>query len=337
VSVPEPAAKPPSFWRSPWVRRGLRLLPLLLLVLVFMRQKPWAATFTRPSFAAGLAMIALNFGIYIPVKAWRWRTALQAPPRFTTLVASLLEGWLAGTAVGFGSADVVRVVRLRGHAGAFAADYGAGVAERGAELVAMAVLLALGAVVGNLGWPALAGAGAILTGYAVVLLFGPRIAPLLRRWPRVATAIHAGLAASRPRVVAGMTLLSLAGWACEVVMLSVGLRSAGLPADASTALLVLIGINVAIVVPGPPANLGTLEAGAVAALGLRGVKVEPAVMFAVGYHLILTVPVMIAGAVVFFARGGSRSAPAAPGADAVEIEAPAPAAPATDAAQSERR
>jgi uncharacterized membrane protein YbhN (UPF0104 family) len=310
VSVLDPAPPPPPrFWRSPWVRRGLRLLPLVLLALVFVRQKPWAATFTPPSFTAGLVMIALNFGIYIPIKAWRWRMALTAPPRFTTLIASLLEGWLAGTAVGFGSADIVRVVRLRGHAGAFAADYGAGIAERGAELLAMAVLLALGALVGDLGWLALAGAGAILASYTAVIVLGPRIAPLLRRWPRVATAIDAGLAASRPRVVAGMTLLSLAGWACEIVMLSVGLHAAGLPADAGTALLVLIGINVAIVVPGPPANLGTLEAGAVAALGLRGVKVEPAVMFAVGYHLILMVPVMIAGAAVFLARGGSRAAP----------------------------
>ena len=300
-----------SFLRSPWVRHGLRLLPLVLLVVVFARQKPWAASFTPPSLAAGLAMVALNFLIYIPTKAWRWKLALTSPPPFATLVASLLEGWLAGAAVGFGSADIVRVVRLRGHANALAADYGAGVAERGAELVAMAVLLAVGALAGDLGWLALAGAGAILAGYAVVLLFGARIAPLLRRWPRIATALDAGLAASKPRVVVKMTVLSLAGWGCEVLMLAIGLHSAGLPADAGTALLVLIGINVAILLPGPPANLGTLEAGVVAALGLRGVKVEPALMFAVGYHLILSAPVVVAGAVVFFARGGSRNAPPA--------------------------
>jgi uncharacterized membrane protein YbhN (UPF0104 family) len=319
VSAPVPDASPPpsSLWRSPWVRRGLRLLPLLLLVVVVARLKPWARPFTPPSLGAGAAMIALNFLVYIPAKAWRWRLALSAPPRFLTLIASLLEGWLAGTAVGFGSADVVRVVRLRGHAGAFAADYGAGIAERGAELVAMAVLLGLGAFMGELGararWLALGGAGAIVAGYTFVLVLGPRLAPRLRRWPRVATAIDAGLAASRPRVVAGMTLLSLAGWACEILMLVIGLRSAGLPGDPGTALLVLIGINLAIVVPGPPANLGTLEAGAVAALGLRGVSLEPAVMFAVGYHLILTAPVMLAGAIVFFARGGSRAAPTAAG------------------------
>jgi uncharacterized membrane protein YbhN (UPF0104 family) len=292
-------AAPPA---KPGLARWLRLLPAVLLAVVLYREKPWARQWPSISWLAVAEMCAINFGIYLPMKAWRWKVALAAPPRFGALYASLLEGLLVSTAVGFGSGDIVRSARLRGTAN-FTADYGATMAERGAELVAVAILLLLGGTIAHLGWPANLGALACLVVYAVGLAFGRQLLPRLGRWPKLAAGISAGLDASTPKRVIGMTLLSLAGWLSEVGILMIGLHAFGLPASAATALLVLLGINVAIVVPGPPANFGTFEAGVVAALGIAGVGVDRALLFGLGYHLIMTIPTALAGAAIFLARG----------------------------------
>jgi uncharacterized membrane protein YbhN (UPF0104 family) len=278
------------------------LLPAVLLTVVLYREKPWARAWPAISWTAVAAMCAINFGVYLPLKAWRWKIALASPPRFAALYASMLEGLLVSTAVGFGSGDIVRSARLRGTA-TFTADYGATMAERGAELVAVAILLLIGGAAANLGWPAVVGALGCLLVYALGLVFGRQLLPRLGRWPKLATGIAAGLDASTPRRVIGMTVLSLAGWLSEVVILMVGLQAFGLPHAAGTALLVLLGINVAIVIPGPPANFGTFEAGVVAALGIVHVPVDRALLFGLGYHLVMTIPVALTGAAVFLARG----------------------------------
>jgi uncharacterized membrane protein YbhN (UPF0104 family) len=292
---------PPAPPKHGWTR-WLRLLPAVLLAVVLYREKPWARPWPAISMGALAAMCAINFAIYLPIKALRWKVALAAPPRFVALLASMLEGLLVSTAVGFGSGDVVRSARLRGTA-SFTVDYGATMAERGAELVAVAILMFLGGTVANLGWPANLGGLACLLVYLVALVFGRQILPRLARWPRLAAGVAAGLDASTPGRVLAMTALSLAGWLSEVGILMIGLQAFGLPSSAATALLVLLGINVAIVVPGPPANFGTFEAGVIAALGIVHVPVDRALLFGLGYHLILTIPTALVGAVVFAVRG----------------------------------
>jgi uncharacterized membrane protein YbhN (UPF0104 family) len=203
----------------------------------------------------------------------------------------------------------VRAARVRG-AGGFSRSYGATIAERGAELLAIGCLVLLGVAVAGLGWAGVTAATLIIAGYAATLIFGHRVLPRLRRWPRlarVASALEAGLAASQPGPVAAMVALSLAGWLSELAIIMIGLHAFGLPSTAGTALLALLGIQLAIALPGPPANVGTFEAGVVAGLRLAGVSVEKALLFGLGYHLVMTVPVALAGAAVFLGRGYSRS------------------------------
>jgi uncharacterized membrane protein YbhN (UPF0104 family) len=293
----------------PWLTRLLRLIPAALLLLVLLRERPWAQPWPHISPAAVLAMVAINFAAFLPLRTWRWRVALSTPPAFTALYASLLEGLLASIALGFGSGDVVRAARVRG-AGGFSRSYGATIAERGAELLAIACLVLLGVAVAGLGWAGVTAATLIIAGYAATLIFGHRVLPRLRRWPRlarVASALEAGLAASQPGPVAAMVALSLAGWLSELAIIMIGLHAFGLPSTAGTALLALLGIQLAIALPGPPANVGTFEAGVVAGLRLAGVSVEKALLFGLGYHLVMTVPVALAGAAVFLGRGYSRS------------------------------
>ena len=285
--------------------RWLRLVPAVLLVVVLMREAPWKHDWPRISPWALAAMLAINFGVFLVMRTWRWRVALGTPQRFGALYASLLEGLLASIALGFGSGDVVRAARLPGK---FTTSYGATIAERGAEFVAMALLLLAGFAFANLGWFALAAAATLLVAYFVVLTCGHWILPRLARWPRLSSALTAGLAASTASRVTAMVGLSLAGWLAELGILRICLAAFGLPSSGATALLVLLGINVATALPGPPANVGTFEAGIVGGLALAGIPFDRALVFALGYHLIMTVPVAAAGAIVLVVRGRRAAA-----------------------------
>ena len=63
--------------------------------------------------------------------------------------------------------------------------------------------------------------------------------------------------------------------------------------------LVLVGVNVAMVVPfAPPANFGTVEVGATLALLEYGVSKEHALAFALVYHLLQVLPIGVGGLVL---------------------------------------
>ena len=95
-----------------------------------------------------------------------------------------------------------------------------------------------------------------------------------------------------------MTLLSVAGWTVEIGMLLLSFYALGMPIEIGNALYVLVGINSAIAIPGPPANLGTFEAGAVAALLLQGVDQSSALAFALVFHMLHVIPVAIVSTIV---------------------------------------
>ena len=99
-----------------------------------------------------------------------------------------------------------------------------------------------------------------------------------------------------------MALLSLLGWASEVVMLVLFQRAFHLPQSFGAAVVVLVGINAAIVIPTLPGNWGTFEAGAIMALVMCGAPRDVAVMFALTYHLTHVIPVAVVATVVYLVR-----------------------------------
>jgi uncharacterized membrane protein YbhN (UPF0104 family) len=293
------------------LRLLLRFVPLALLAVVIWREKPWTVTLSADAPWAVTGSILLNLAVFLPLKAARWRVALIDPPAYRRVLAAMLEGMLANAAVGLGSGDVVRAARLRGRTGQFAADYGCTWAERGAEALAMAMLVFGAALATNLGPLALALSGTAIAGYVAVLAGGRRLVPRLGGWPRVQHALTAGLQASTPRRVAAMAGLSLLGWASEIVMLMLFQQAFHIEPSFRTALLTLVGINAAIAFPAVPGNFGTFEAGATAALVLCGVARDVAVLYAVTYHLSHVIPVAVIATAVFAYRSRRyRSTPA---------------------------
>ena len=246
----------------PRLKTVLRCLPLCLLAVVFWREKPWTVKLSSSAPWAMVATVLLNFAVYLPLKAARWRVALTSPPPFRQVLAATIEGLLANAAIGFGSGDLVRSARLRQQPTQLSADYACTWAERGAEVLALSLLIFVTALTMRLGTMALVISFLGVAAYAVVLGAGRFIVPRLGRWPRVQRALSAGLQASTPRRVVLMSLLSLLGWSSELVMLMLFQWAFHLPPSFGMALLTLVGINAAIVIPTLPGNFGTFEAGA---------------------------------------------------------------------------
>jgi uncharacterized membrane protein YbhN (UPF0104 family) len=289
-----------------WMQRHwktvLRCLPLGLLAVVLWREKPWTVALSATAPWAIGATILLNFAIYLPVKAARWRVALIDPPPFRQVLAATIEGLLANAAIGFGSGDLVRSARLRRMQGQLAVDYACSWAERGAEFLALAILIFVVALAARLGAVALVVSGAAAAAYLALLRGGRLLAPRLDGWPRVQRALSSGLEASTPRRVAAMVALSLLGWASEIVMLLLFQGAFHLEPSLRTAVLTLVGINAAVVIPAVPGNFGTFEAGAATALVMCGAPRDLALSYAFVYHLTHVIPVAAVATAVFLYR-----------------------------------
>ncbi len=280
----------------------LRCLPLGLLAVVLWREKPWTVRLSGGAPWAVTASILLNLAVFLPLKAARFRLALSDPPPFRQVLAATIEGLLANAAIGFGSGDLVRAARLRQHQGQLAADYACTWAERGAEVLALALLVFVAALVTPLGTLALALSGLAVAAYFAVLGGGRFLLPRLARWPRAQHALSAGLQASTPRRVAAMAALSLLGWGSELVMLVLFQAAFHLEPSFQMALLTLVGINAAIVIPAVPGNFGTFEAGATMALVMCGAPRDVAVLYALTYHLSHVIPVALIATAVYGSR-----------------------------------
>jgi len=296
----------PGRWKT-----VLRCLPLGLLAVVLWREKPWTVALSATAPWAIVATILLNFAVYLPVKAARWRVALIDPPPFRQVLAATIEGLLANAAIGFGSGDLVRAARLRRTQGQMAVDYACSWAERGAEFLALAILIFVVALAAKLGALALVLSGSAVVAYLAVLRGGRLLVPRLDGWPRVQRALSSGLGASTPRRVAAMVALSLLGWASEIVMLLLFQGAFHIEPSLRTAVLTLVGINAAVVIPAVPGNFGTFEAGAAAALVMCAVPSDVALSYAFVYHLTHVIPVAAVATAVFLYRSRTyRTTPA---------------------------
>ncbi len=183
-----------------------------------------------------------------------------------------------------------------------ASDYASSLAERGAEVLALAIMVIVVSIATHLGPLALALSGLAAAGYAALLVAGKLLVPRLARWPRVQQALSAGLQASTPRRVAAMVALSLLGWSLEIVMLVLFQGAFGLAPSVRTAMLTLVSINAAVLIPAVPGHFGTVEAGVALALVMCGAPRDVAISYAVMYHLSHVVPVAVIATAVFLYR-----------------------------------
>jgi uncharacterized membrane protein YbhN (UPF0104 family) len=98
------------------------------------------------------------------------------------------------------------------------------------------------------------------------------------------------------RALARSYAASLLSWSLELLVVGCALQAFDIRVPAGASLLVLVAVNVAMAVPfAPPANLGTVEIGAILALAEYGVPKEQALAFGLVYHLLQIIPIGIGG------------------------------------------
>jgi uncharacterized protein (TIRG00374 family) len=128
-------------------------------------------------------------------------------------------------------------------------------------------------------------AGALALAAVVALLLLPRRVPLeTGGFLQALRAVHARRSWTRSlawSVLSDVTDLALIGLCA---------RALGIDAPPTAWALVLISVNLAILLPSTPGQIGVLEAGAVVALTAFGVPTAPAVAFALAYHAVHFVP-----------------------------------------------
>lgn len=99
----------------------------------------------------------------------------------------------------------------------------------------------------------------------------------------------------RPATVGAAFLWSVGAVLTDCLEVYLVLLALGIVVPWPGTALALLTINLSIAVPSTPGHVGALEAGAVAGLGVLGVAASPALAFALLYHVMQLVPVLLAG------------------------------------------
>lgn len=311
----------------------------LIAIAIVVAQVDLAATAAVLRQAAllplGVAVAALI--VQLGVLAFRWQTLLpvdaagRAVP-YRAVTEALLVGNLANAVLPGRLGEVARAIAVsrRGRVDV-AESVGVVILERVLDLAVLASVGLAAAVAASAPWylteplalvavVSIAVIVAIMTGIAAKLtdratawasihVSGTRRAAILRWLNRLVDGLHAG---QRPRVL----LIALAATVISVLLdglifWAVG-HSLGIELDAAQALLLGTAGILVTGIPSAPANLGTFEL-AVAWVGtLIGVPTEAGLAIALVAHLIIVLPLSVAGAVVLLrsTRTVNRRGPA---------------------------
>jgi uncharacterized membrane protein YbhN (UPF0104 family) len=256
--------------------------------------QPW------PLVVAAVAAIGMH-----GCRAAFWRLALRVPRPipFLRLWRYTIVGAASSTLLPARAGEAVRVWLLAELEGVPAVEgISAALAERALDGASMVIVLlplplllpdAPRWVERTLALLCLAGA-AVLVGITVLARRGARMdragEGLLSRMARALSPLS-----SPTRMGAGLGVLIVA-WLCDLVALRLTAGALGLALPPAALLLVLFSVNLAIAVPAAPAQIGSHEAGTVVALSLLGVPRPDALAFALLYHAVHVLPLLVAAA-----------------------------------------
>ncbi|MDB4954309.1 MAG: hypothetical protein JWO36_1878 [Myxococcales bacterium] len=111
-------------------------------------------------------------------------------------------------------------------------------------------------------------------------------------------------------------------WLADLVMVMLVLYAVGIDLPIAAGLLILFTLNLTIMVPSTPAGVGALELGALAATNLLGVAHEPALAFALLYHALQVLPLIVTGFLLEFRLVIGRDRPMDEAAEDAKLASP---------------
>lgn len=258
-------------------------------------------------------VVVLNFAVIV-LKALRWRTliCLERPLRFSSVFLATLVGYAANTFLPARGGEVVRIMLLaRRERTSRAALLGALALDHVLEGIGMlGCLLALPFLMPTPTWLRSA---TILIAAVVAAALGASIlvlrtdaASLIAKLPvnnraretlrGAASRLSLGLVSLRsPTRLAHVTLHVTVIWLVQAAMVHLCLLATDIRVSPAQSLFILMVVNIAVLVPAGPSNVGTFELSAVLGLAFLGFDNTRALSFALIYHALQLVPTTVGG------------------------------------------
>src|SRR3954465_2202744 len=278
-------------------------------VLLFARKLDWDNVFKAFGGAdLRLALIATLIGVPCSaLQGLRWSSlvkGIRRVPRFIP-VAALYVGQAATAFLPMRAGEAVRTGLLAratgiGRAtalGTVALDHSVNGVVMFAFAALLPALLPVPRWMAAAVWVGMAGA----LGLVFVLLRlsrHPESIPNGRVASVVARARSGLMAARNPSAVAQAAGFSALSWLCEIAVTLLTLAAFHLPHDLPHAMAVIFGVNLALIIPSPPASLGNFELGAGTALVAFGGPTEHAAAFAIGLPAVQLLPNLLMGGIM---------------------------------------
>ncbi len=281
-----------------------RWFAILLIALglgMFVRRMDWGAL--RAAIASAriwpLGLVALLAFANLFCKAACWRIMLAPRYRVPTLrlFRYTVAAFAASAVTPARAGELLRVWLLKNRDAVPATDsFAVAAAEKVLDGVSMLIIVA------PLPWlmPELPRSVTLTIGglcaFAVALLVALWIAVGRVRPTGAFQRFIAGMEVlRRPVGFAGSLAVLLASWVADLLEVQLVLWAIGVHLPFAAGLLILLTLNLAIAVPSTPAQVGALELGAMAALELLHVPRPQALAFALLYHGMQVVPLLLVG------------------------------------------
>jgi uncharacterized membrane protein YbhN (UPF0104 family) len=272
-----------------------------------------AASFGGVPAWAVLACVASGF-VMLALQSLRWHAVMKPllGLTFGQAYRAQLIGYMFNVMLWGRGGDLLRVQYLGRRTGKSRATIlGTEVVDRWLDfwgwMPTMLILAAVGDVPSWI-WKAVALFGGLLGGWGITMVvlttrgYTPRPGS---RFAAVYGSFRTGVEAFRSRRTVLIALfIAPLSWLWEASFIHFVTPAFGIHVDLTRAFCVLVGFNLAMVVPSPGA-IGTEEAGGVKAFAFFGVDPSKALAFMIVYHLAQMIPGVVAGVAVLVAEGES--------------------------------
>jgi hypothetical protein len=250
--------------------------------------------------------------VNLALQSWRWHEVMGPllGLRYADAYRAQVVGYMFNAILPARGGDLLRVQYLGRRTGKSRATIlGTEIVDRWLDFWGwVPVLLILSFVydLPPLAFSAIAVMGSVLVGFglAMVLLtrrgYEPR--PGSRFGP-IYQSLQSGIVAFRsPRVRRIAVTVAPLPWLWEATVILLATRGFGIHLDLGMAYCVLVGFNLAMVVPSP-GGIGTVEAGAMGVFAIFHAEPGKALAFISLYHLCQLIPGIIAGVAILVFQG----------------------------------
>jgi uncharacterized protein (TIRG00374 family) len=310
--------------RSRWARLVVVLVPIAGLVALAVWRGPDPGPVERAFRAVEwewvVAAVLINlFSVVVRAYAWNIviKQAILPPyPKRRTVFSAFCIGLLGNAALPGRVGELARVAVVTRHVrrrpGTWATIVGTVFAHRLFDVVASVVLVLLTLYVAPIPeWaqPVLAvaigvGLGFLLVGFLVARRHHRPLSQELGSIRRLLHAARQGLTVlRRPAPALQALFFQLVGWTAQLFAVYTTLLAFGIDGSIEAAALVLVVMNVVMIFPFWPGNIGLVQAAVAAALLSYGVNYGHGVVFGIGLQAI-EASVGVGLGFIFLAREG---------------------------------